>query len=342
MSIRRALFAGLIIALPSSHALAWNGRGHMIVAAVAWTHMTQTAQDRVGQLLKLNPFYASWTKGVPAGQKDQIAFVIGATWPDQIKKWKGNCPAAVTPNKGPVSKYTYCNDSDAPTHDGADANKGYTDRLEHRYWHFIDMPFSPDGTPLVQPVPPNARTEIEVFRTTVESNAAGDKLKSYDLVWLEHLVGDVHQPLHATSRFTSAFTTGDRGGNLVCTGTALTTNQSGAQVCKTELHAYWDNVLGLQKSKATDATNARAAIQIAQTLAPAAAADVADDNLDHWVSASFELAKGTAYAAPVGTGEGPYDIASDATYASTAATTAQAQAELAGERLAKLLNDHLR
>lgn len=340
MKIGRTVLSAMLIASSTSGALAWNGRGHMVVAAVAWNHMTPAARTRAGALLKLNPSYKTWVKGVPTADKAQIAFVIAATWPDFIKKWKTACPAHVTPNSGPLSTYTYCNDTDAPTHEGADANTGYTDRLEHKYWHFVDMPFSPDNTALIQPVPPNAGTQIEAFRTTLESSSASDKLKSYDLVWLEHMVGDVHQPLHATSRFTAAFPQGDRGGNLVCTGTALTTS-NGQQVCKTELHAYWDGLAGVQKSGVSDATNARAAIVVAGNLAPADAGKVADDTVNNWINDSFELAKSASYAAPVGPGQGPYDIQDDAAYKTAASSTANAQVELAGERLAKLINEHL-
>ena len=62
-----------------------------------------------------------------------------------------------------------------------------------------------------------------------------DDIKSYDVAWLEHLVGDVHQPLHATSRFTKNHPNGDAGGNLVLLCAAP---------CRDELHAYWDGLLG--------------------------------------------------------------------------------------------------
>ena len=45
------------------------------------------------------------------------------------------------------------------------------------------------------------KTQIVAFRKTLGDSGASDELKSYDLVWLLHLVGDVHQPLHATTRF---------------------------------------------------------------------------------------------------------------------------------------------
>jgi hypothetical protein len=42
-----------------------------------------------------------------------------------------------------------------------------------------------------------------------------DKLKSYDLSWLLHLVGDLHQPLHSTTRVGATDLDGDDGGNGV-------------------------------------------------------------------------------------------------------------------------------
>jgi len=76
--------------------------------------------------------------------------------------------------------------------------------LRHKYWHFVDKPFSKDGTTHFPELPiPNAQTQIDAFRAVLASNA-DDALKSYDLVWLLHLVGDVHQPLHASSRVSRA------------------------------------------------------------------------------------------------------------------------------------------
>lgn len=333
-------------------ASAWNGRGHMTVAAVAWNHMTPEAKTRAGALLQRNPAYAGWVSDVPPEERDQLAFVIAATWPDEIKKWRGNCAEHVEPNSGELSTYTYCSDGEEPSHEGADANTGYTDKLEHKYWHYIDLPFSDDGTALEQPKLPNAKTEIAAFRSTLSSAEASDDVKSYDLVWLEHLVGDVHQPLHATSRFSAAFPKGDQGGNLVCIGTEFgtrTDKRTGEQkeACKGELHAFWDGLLGKQKPKKkghteTDAENARAAIEDAAELQPADPAKLADGNVDHWVEDSFVLAKATAYAPPVGPARGPYDIAHDESYKAAASNVAKIQAELAGERLAKILNTELK
>ncbi|MDR3528334.1 MAG: S1/P1 nuclease, partial [Rhizomicrobium sp.] len=330
MKTLKLVFLAAALAVSLAPAEAWNGRGHMIVAATAWTHLTPQAQARATALLKLNPFYATWVEGVAADEQDQLAFVIAATWPDAIKKWTTPCPKDAPPNSGPLSGYSYCNDGEKPTHSGADANTGYSDKLEHKYWHYVDMPFSPDHTKLVQPEPPNAETEIDTFRKTLSASDASDDVKSFDLVWLEHLVGDVHQPLHATSRFTKASPQGDQGGNLVCTGTALATKKDATgketQLCKSELHAYWDGLLGNQKPKVADAVNARAAIAAAKTLDAADATSLTDTDVSHWVADSFAIAKSTAYRKPVGNALGPYNIAHSATYTKAALAAARTQA----------------
>jgi hypothetical protein len=298
----------ILTLLSTSSVFAWDSDGHMQVAEIAWQHLSTASRTRVSTLLKLNPQYSNWIAKVPAAKRKQVAFVMAATWPDFIKAAKG-----------------YTNDSDvAPPGPASAQNIGYADHLQHRYWHFIDTPFSTDGTALIQSVTPNAETQIELFADAIAGAGASDDIKSYDLVWLEHLVGDVHQPLHATSRFSADLPTGDRGGNSV----ALC-----ASPCKNELHAFWDNVLGTSKSSTT-------AIAAADKLAapPAGAAAIAD--VQAWISESFEAAKKFVYASPVGPGAGPYTL--DAAYKAKAKTEAKVRVELAGVRLANLINANLK
>lgn len=298
------------VLLSTSSVWAWDSDGHMQVAEIAWQHLTVASRARVSTLLKLNPNYQSWIANVPAAKRQQVAFVMAATWPDFIKTAPG---------------YTGTSDV-APPGAASSQNIGYSDHLQHRYWHFIDTPFSTDNTPLVPPVAPNAKTQIELFTAAIASADASDDIKSYDLVWLEHLVGDVHQPLHATSRFSAALPQGDGGGNSV----ALCANP-----CKTPsaLHAFWDDVLGGSNSPTT-------AITAADRLpaAPAAGAAIADDQV--WITESFDAAQQFVYASPVGPGKGPYTLS--ATYKSQAKTEAKARIELAGVRLANLINANLK
>jgi hypothetical protein len=305
--------AGVLFVV-AGRAQAWDSFGHMEVAAVAYEKLAPKTKRRVAALLKLNPSYTYWIVGAKGGDRDRAAFMKAATWADSIK----DDPA-------------YTNDQqDGP----ASRNVGYADKLQHRYWHFIDRPFSPDGTPLIQPKAPNAATQIALFRSVLGTAGAGDDLKSYDLVWLLHLVGDVHQPLHCVSRFDGADPAGDRGGNAVrITGNTL------PAVCEdprcslgppANLHAFYDDIAG-----AGYATAAILAAAATLPAADAAKAAILDETV--WTEEGLALATSRIYVAPIGAGDGPFTI--DRRYQSAALALGKQRIALAGARLANLLDD---
>lgn len=296
-----------VLSISATSAHAWNAQGHMIVAAVAWQELSPASKQRVAKLLKLNPSYAFWTEGVPKSERAHIAFVRAATWPDMIK-----------------GDHAYQNDRISQSGPAASQNVGYSDHLQHRYWHFVDLPISSDGTPVENPESPNASTQIEAFALALKSHASKG-VKSYDLAWLEHLVGDVHQPLHATSRFSADAPHGDRGGNSV--------NLCFEANCRWELHGLWDGALG-------DEDDAQRAITTAATL-PSVSNDLAaisDDRI--WLQESLTIAKNSVYVAPVMGGLGPYTITPQ--YADAMRSIARGRVVLAGRRLAALINSNLR
>ena len=299
----KILVLGAAMILSTMPAWGWDDEGHMMVAAVAWDHLGDASRARVTSLLKLNPDYAAWVADTSLPERDKIAFMRAATWADAIKSEAG-----------------YENDGNRPKGTEAARNIGYADHLQHRYWHFIDLPLSADGAPVQPPATPNVQTQIHAFTVAIGSYEVGDDIKSYDLVWLEHLVGDAHQPLHATSRFSSSLPRGDQGGNLV----ALC-----ARPCHVELHLYWDDILG------TSRTPAAALTEASQLPAPsAAAAGIADESV--WIRESFDAARRYAYAAPIGDGPGPYSL--DSNYREGALAEARERVVLAGLRLANLIN----
>jgi S1/P1 Nuclease len=224
----------------------------MAVAAVAYQLLNPPIRDRVDNLLTRNPSIDVWrdrVAGAPAAKRKQLMFMLAAVWPDDIR-----------------SDRNYTDMNDTVTGSRAGRNIGYRDNLRHKYWHFVDRPFSDDGTALEQPPAVNAEERILLFRQTLGSSES-DSVKSYDLVWLEHLVGDVHQPLHCTSRFSAALAHGDRGGNSMKL-TPHCTECGGA----TELHGFWDGVVG-------ESNRSTIAASFAETLGPAdaAAASVTDE-----------------------------------------------------------------
>jgi hypothetical protein len=191
----------------------------------------------------------------------------------------------------------------------------------HKYWHFIDTPFSIDGTTL-PPIPtPNAQERIALFRTVLASSSS-DELKSYDLVWLLHIVGDIHQPLHAATRVSQADPEGDAGGNLVKLDCA-----------KCELHFFWDDLLGRPNDLAS-------VLKKARKLPNPKASLVAKMDEKMWVAEGFQAAQGVVYAPPVGLGDGPYTLPLE--YKKRAGKLAKQRVALAGARLARLLNTELK
>ena len=296
-------------------ALAWWDEGHMQVAAFAYDRLTPAVRAKVDALIKLNPQYESWVAGWPAGKVAQYAFVRASTWADDIK--------------GPALGHTDVGDE--ATNPEAGRNIGYYDGLMHTYWHFKDIGFSTDGTPIEDADPVNAVTQIKLLTAGLSPSAGlPDAVRSYDLVWLLHLVGDAHQPLHATARFSQAHPHGDQGGNLAkvvpATGETIT------------LHAYWDRMFG---SYSTPEGAIKDALTSSDTKLPEPDATLASEaDPDDWFKESEKLAEEFAYAEPVKSGTQPYML--DRQYETNARNIARQQAALAGVRLANLINEALK
>lgn len=315
------LLCGLLIVVPPMPAQAWNERGHMLVAFIAYQHLNPTAKKNVAALLKRNPEYRSWIQGLPATASEDRralrAFLHAANWPDLIKSAEGY--VADGPNGGNAP----------PPGPEASQNIGYADKNQHRYWHFINLAFSDDGTPTQAPPSVNIRSEIGLLRAALASPSTSEDVKSYDLAWLAHLVGDVHQPLHAVARFTKADRDGDKGGNdvlLKCTG---------ALQCPENLHALWDGLLG---SDASPAQIASIGTTLDKSVHPANA-NVADVNV--WIQESVEMARANAYRTISGTPLGDPTATLNKAYIDRARAVARERLVLAGRRLANLINEAL-
>jgi hypothetical protein len=295
----------------------------MTVAYVAYQKLAPAAKARVRELLKLNPDYANWEKQIPAGTSaedhDRMIFMMASVWPDDIK-----------------GESQYSDDGkdggNTPDGDPSSQNVGYSDLLRHKYWHFVDTPFSPDQTPLPAVPRPNAQTQIVAFRAVLAS-AQPDALKSYDLVWLLHLVGDIHQPLHAVNRITKAEPKGDAGGNFVKLFGDAASN----------LHSYWDDLPGSECKFCSDKVPCvNRAIVLGKTLEVVSSKEARDTDTAAWIHESFELAREKVYRDPIGIEDQLYTIVPRSTYETEAYKLALTQVALAGARLAQVLNDELK
>jgi hypothetical protein len=183
----------------------------MLVAMVAYQEMKPEVRERVNAILKVHPQYDLLKEGEPTPGPDQDLWVFmrAATWPDMVRS---------TSN---------------PLHQAE----------HHANWHFVDFPYSPDGTKGPPPVekwngqhePVNLLQAVEDMKNQLEARSTKDDRRAIDLCWMEHLIGDIHQPLHAVSMFSKDFPKGDNGGNQFAVKRGET---------PTNLHSYWDNVLG--------------------------------------------------------------------------------------------------
>jgi S1/P1 Nuclease. len=292
-----AISLSLLLIVPPQ-AWAWGNTGHEAVAYVAWKQLTPATKARVLALLKKVPTihtgtaeipgYAEWVSDLPPGlstdQRNLYLFMRSATWADSIK-------------------HHGLHDSDTPPAGmTTDVNIGFDDENSHGYWHFVDQAFASDSSDLPATPTPNVATQIAALRSDIASNE-GDVLRAYDMVWLEHLIGDIHQPLHGSARYNGG--SGDRGGNLVKIKLPVAMQQKfkcpPSKSTPRELHAFWDDLPGSCPSDTGLPIAAAYAKGLPLLLANPGlpcADRVANTDPDDWAKDSLALAKVDAYTAP--------------------------------------------
>ena len=327
--LRCTLSVALILLLATPPAGAWNEAGHRIIAAIAYDHLNPKARARVDDLIRRHPDYESiFLKRIPGDTKKtpgaiaRAAFIAAAYWPDLIRS--------------DHRFYTDTNPSARPT----PLLPGFPDMGRHTNWHYYDISFSTDGTPIKNQPPPNALSEIERLLKVVQDNPDSPEA-AYALPWLEHLIGDVHNPLHAVSRFLKSQPDGDQGGNLVIVadGSRADGSRAGGSPNGQTLHSLWDSAGG------TD-TGGRSVNRRATELTAAYMDTNPDPKLlteapKQWLLESHTLARQQVYTFGNGTGSKQAPLVLPAGYRENAHRVADRQLALAGLRLAEALNQAL-
>lgn len=150
-------------------------------------------------------------------------------------------------------------------------------------WHYIDLPFDLQGQKGPQP---NSTNAVSMLAKNVELLTKGDDAsKAVALSWVEHLVGDIHQPLHCTSLFSNEHLPpdGDRGGN------GFVFKGPGGGVRK--LHSYWDQALELSGTKDPD----EIAKAIEAVTVPLPAEAPTEPTFMRWAEEGFKIAQESVY-----------------------------------------------
>jgi len=193
-------------------------------------------------------------------------------------------------------------------------------------WHYVDvsvclpfqLPADPDGHFIVE----RYRRELAILRDRGRPSA--ERLEA--LLWVEHLIGDLHQPLHIGDA-------GDRGGNE-----ANVYPQSDRYPLN--LHAEWDRILfddAVRASPDEVAGLATAALGVTGRERKRPPAE--------WARESWEIARRVAYGqSPVSArcagDQSAIDVGDK--YRSAVVPTVERQLERAGVRLATVLNNMLK
>src|SRR5438128_1518435 len=152
------------------------------------------------------------------------------------------------------------------------------------------------------------------------------RARAVALAWLLHLVGDIHQPLHSSSRVTPAepLPKGDEGANTF----HLDDNRN--------LHAYWDRILDAAIAPEPGEDSIAYASRIARQIDRVAGAPAAATDALSWAHEGLRLAQTVVYTG-VSRGSAP-----SAAYHAEALKVSEGQIALAGYRLAALLNAALK
>ena len=307
---RAVLLCALLVSAQSS-ALAWHDTGHMIVAQVAYLRLTPAAKAKVDAMF-----------APPQGTRRPLIHLCAGYY------MADTCEKIYDPITIAVWMDDFRGDSlNSPLYDN---------------WHYVDYAFF-DGVPestKAGPEPENALARINWAVNSLREmqnekrEEPGRAKREAELTgFLYHLVGDVHQPLHATARVTAANPAGDAGGNFFKLSMPPETRI-------TNLHSFWDAVGGAYGFQSPKRPLDQAGKDRIRTLAEAVMKDYPADsmpeakNLDphDWVMESYALAVSVTYK-NVKEGSAP-----SPGYTEETQKVARKRLALAGYRLAGVLN----
>jgi hypothetical protein len=294
--IVRALTVACIASgsLASVPACAWGDEGHEVIGLIAEAYLEPAVRARVQALL--------------ADDDTQLTakdIAHEATWADKYRD--------------------------------SDRNSTKVRYNQTRNWHFVDLeldgvdvngacfgrPALPAGTDAsAGPAKDCVIDKIDEFTAELERPATGARERRLALEFLLHLIGDLHQPLHAGDDH-------DRGGN----GKIVTA----PEIAPGSLHHYWDTEFVARLG----ANETEIAQRLIAKITASERAKWSSGTPADWAMESFSVARSHAYGLlPAASTASHYELSS--AYVSDATTVTAEQLSKAGVRLAHVLNQALR
>jgi hypothetical protein len=199
-------------------------------------------------------------------------------------------------------------------------------------WHYDNMPVC--GSVPRQRYCPDGQcnsAQLERLIGVLADPRAAARTRNEALKWVVHLVGDIHQPLHAADN-------ADRGGNDVRVALAGVRTRG-----RESLHRAWDNELVRLALDTRSRQRPPADIDALALEARRLVANAGQGTPESWAVESNKLARNVAYRFPgFSCGRVPQGIVGlDAAYLEQARGIVRQRLLLAGGRLANLLNSVL-
>ena len=175
----------------------WGCKGHQVVALIAEKHLSAHARAVVAQILDASPISPDLRRF--CGESGLDGFADSSTWADDER--------SVQPDTAG--------------------------------WHFLDIPRGAPKSDIAQYCPPSTgcvTSAIANQLAVLRKSGASAKERADALRYVIHFIGDLHQPLHAT-------TNDDRGGNCVPVayfGRAPEETNPVKEDYRPSLHGIWD------------------------------------------------------------------------------------------------------
>lgn len=282
-------------------AMAWTEPGHMVIAEITYDILKRDAPDLLDDIVKAiehHPDKASFrvaVNGTVGEEKSRRLFAECSRWP-----------------------------MDA-------AGSVY----DHPTWHVGGRDLSREKGYVVNESKKfgNAMEAFRLNLATWQDDTATDSEKALSLCWVMHIVGDMHDPVHAAQEVSSALPNGDRW------GTRQFVRESAGSVA-VSLHRYWD--YGISKDADRERTRRKsgeiAASFSEEALSPPGKLD-ANEAFLSWVGETYELAVSTTYGPDLVTSLSAENApVLPNSYQRHAKQAIAKQAALAGSRLAWVLS----
>ena len=304
-----AFVLGMLLMSSALPAFAWDDAGHKISAWIAWNQLTPKTKARVSETLlaapedsHLSSFFMQDSRSLEARQRE--LFMIASTWPDIVRDRK-------FPNR--------------------------YQRYHRGNWHYINTFWKKENGKIVmldvQDVDAGRATEkLYEFEKAIADPKLSESDRALAIAWILHIVGDIHQPLHASGRVTETEPKGDLGGNLF-----LLSPEGVPRDQQVNLHWFWDSIVGRNVPRHGDDCDDSYLSQFVGGFSgkyPAVKySDIKDGKFDEWQLESAKLAMNDVFPDTLMRNTMPSDD-----YKKSAMRISEERIALAGHRIAAMLN----